>query len=52
MSVEDLESLHETICWRSRSGTREAIAEADREYAGGQTTSLEDVRAEYGLPLR
>ncbi|MGU3587248.1 type II toxin-antitoxin system Phd/YefM family antitoxin [Rhodococcus sp. C26F] len=52
MSAEDLESLHETIYWLSRSGTREAIAEADREYASGQTTSLEDLRAEYGLPPR
>ncbi|MEE2058023.1 type II toxin-antitoxin system Phd/YefM family antitoxin [Rhodococcus artemisiae] len=50
MSAEDLESLHETIYWLSRSGTREAVAEADHEYALGQTTSLEDLRAEYGLP--
>ncbi|MCK0091370.1 type II toxin-antitoxin system Phd/YefM family antitoxin [Rhodococcus sp. HNM0563] len=52
MSAEDLESLHETIYWLSRSGTREAVAEADQDYALGQTTSLEDLRAEYGLPPR
>ena len=52
ISVEDLESLHETIYWLSRPGTADAVAAADREYAAGETTSLDDLRAEYGLPPR
>lgn len=52
MSADDLESLHETIYWLSRPGTAEAVAVADREYAVGQTSSLDEVRAEHGLPPR
>lgn len=52
MSADDLESLHETIYWLSRPGTSEAAAEADGEYAAGTTTSLDDLRAAYGLPPR
>lgn len=50
MSADDLESLHETIYWLSRAGTAEAVAEADREYAAGATTSVDELRAAYGLP--
>lgn len=50
MSADDLESLQETIYWLSRPGTSEAVTEADREYAAGATTSLDDLRAAYGLP--
>lgn len=52
MSADDLESLHETIYWLSRAGIREAVAAADVEYAAGQTVSLEDLRAEHGMPPR
>ena len=52
ISVADLESLHETIYWLSRPGTAEAVTAADREYADGETTSLDDLRAEHGLPPR
>ncbi|MBC2592457.1 type II toxin-antitoxin system Phd/YefM family antitoxin [Rhodococcus aetherivorans] len=52
MSADDLESLHETIYWLSRSGTAESVAVADREYAAGQTASLDELRAEHGLPPR
>ncbi|KOS57720.1 type II toxin-antitoxin system Phd/YefM family antitoxin [Rhodococcus rhodochrous] len=52
MSADDLESLHETIYWLSRPGTAESVAVADREYAAGQTASLDEVRAEHGLPPR
>ncbi|WP_240918785.1 type II toxin-antitoxin system Phd/YefM family antitoxin [Rhodococcus sp. 14C212] len=45
MSVDDLESLQETIYWLSRPGTAESVAVADREYAAGRTTSLEELRA-------
>jgi len=50
MSADDLESLHETLYWLSRPGIRESIAEAESEYADGQTTSGLDLRAEFGLP--
>ncbi|MDF3281592.1 MULTISPECIES: type II toxin-antitoxin system Phd/YefM family antitoxin [unclassified Gordonia (in: high G+C Gram-positive bacteria)] len=50
MSADDLESLHETIYWLSRSGIRDDVATADAEYAAGHTTSLEDLRTEYGMP--
>lgn len=50
MSVDDLESLHETIYWLSRADTRDAVAAADAEYAAGQTISLEELRAEHGMP--
>lgn len=52
MSADDLESLHETIHWLSRSGTPEAVAMADREYAAGETISLDQLRAEHGLRQR
>ncbi|WP_416061835.1 type II toxin-antitoxin system Phd/YefM family antitoxin [Rhodococcus indonesiensis] len=52
MSADDLESLHETIYWLSRSGTAESVAVADREYAASRTASLDELRAEHGLPPR
>jgi len=50
MSSDDLESLHETLFWLSKPGTRESIAAAEREHTSGNTTSSADVRAEFGLP--
>lgn len=52
MSADDLESLHETIVWLSRSGTSTAIAEAEEAFAAGETGSGDDLRAEFGLPPR
>ncbi|MAU81590.1 type II toxin-antitoxin system Phd/YefM family antitoxin [Gordonia sp. Z-3] len=52
MSADDLESLHETIHWLSRRGTADAVAGADDEHAAGHTISLDDLRAEHGLPPR
>ncbi|MBF4476521.1 type II toxin-antitoxin system Phd/YefM family antitoxin [Rhodococcus rhodochrous] len=52
MSADDLESLHETIYWLSRADTRDAVAAADAEYAAGQTISLEELRAEHGMPSK
>jgi antitoxin YefM len=52
MSADDLESLHETLYWMSKPHIRESIAEAEREYAGGETTSGQDLRAELGLPAQ
>ena len=50
MSADDLESLHETIYWLSRAGVREDVATADAEYAAGETVSIDDLRAEHGMP--
>ena len=50
MSADDLESLHETIYWLSRAGLRDDVATADAEYAAGHTVSIDDLRAEHGLP--
>lgn len=44
MSADDLESLHDTIYWLSRATTTEAVAEADAEYAAGDTVSLDRLR--------
>jgi len=52
MSADDLESLQETVFWLSQPGIREDIAEAEREYAEGSTISGDDLRSEFGLPLR
>ena len=52
MSADDLESLHETLHWLSKPGTQQAIADAEREYTTGDTTSGSDLRAEFGLPPR
>lgn len=52
MSADDLESLNETLYWLSRPGIRESVADAEREYVAGETTSGEDLRAEFGLPPR
>jgi antitoxin YefM len=50
MAAEDLESLHETLYWLSRPGLRESLAEGEHEYAAGETTSGEELRAQFGLP--
>jgi len=50
MSTDDLESLHETLYWLSKPGTRESVAAAEREYDAGETVSGASVRAEFGLP--
>jgi antitoxin YefM len=50
MSADDLESLHETLHWLSQPGIGQSLADAEREYAAGETTTAEDLRAEFGLP--
>jgi antitoxin YefM len=52
MAVDDLESLHETMFWLSQPGIKGSLTEAEREYAAGETTSGEDLRAQFGLPAR
>ncbi len=52
MSADDLESLHETLYWLSKPGIREAIVQAEGEYAAGETISGDELRAEFGLPSK
>lgn len=52
MSADDLESLEETLFWLSQPGIARSIADASAEYAAGETTSGEDLRAAFGLPPR
>lgn len=50
MSADDLESLRETLFWLQQPGRlREDLAEGEREYEAGETTSGEELRARYGL---
>lgn len=50
MAADDLESLQETLFWLSKPGIAVSVAEAEREDVAGETTSGEDLRAEFGLP--
>lgn len=50
MSTDDLESMRETIYWLSQPGVRDAVEQAEREYAAGDTVGGDDLRDEFGLP--
>ena len=50
MSVDDLESLQETVFWLSRPGVREDIAAADAALPDGSAITGAQLRAELGLP--
>ncbi|MCA0435869.1 MAG: type II toxin-antitoxin system Phd/YefM family antitoxin [Austwickia sp.] len=50
MSADDLESLHETMYWLSRTGLRETIAEAEQAVSVGDTVTSAELRRELGLP--
>ncbi len=52
MSADDLESLHETLYWLSQPGIRDSVADAERQYAQGETTGGHKLAAESGLPRR
>lgn len=52
LSADDLESLQETIHWLSQPGIREDLEQARRDIAEGNTTSGDDLRAQFGLPPR
>jgi prevent-host-death family protein len=52
MSADDLESLHETLFWLQQPGVREDLAEGEREYMAGESSSGGQLRARYGLPAR
>lgn len=49
MSADDLESLNETLHALRTTGVVEELAQADADYAAGNTVSGEDIRRRYGL---
>jgi hypothetical protein len=52
MSVDEFDSLQETLISLKQPGIVEELARADRGYAAGRTISGEELRVRYGLPER
>jgi prevent-host-death family protein len=50
MSADDLDSLNETLHALRTAGVVDELAQADADYAAGNTVSGEDLRRRYGLP--
>jgi antitoxin YefM len=50
MSADDLDSLHETLHALRIPGLVDELAQADTDYAAGNTVSGEELRRRYGLP--
>ena len=50
MSVDDLDSLRETLFWLQQPGVREDLAEGEREHENSETLRGDQLRARYGLP--
>ena len=49
MSADDLDSLHETLHALRTPGLIDDLAQADADYAAGNTVSGEELRRRYGL---
>ncbi len=49
VSVDEWESLQETLFWQSQPGVGEDLAAARGEYETGQGVSGEEIRRRYGL---
>lgn len=49
MSADDLESLQETLHALRTSGVAEDLAQAEADFAAGNTVPAEEVRRRYGL---
>lgn len=49
MSADDLESLNETLHALRTPGVVAELAQADRDFAAGNTVSGDDVRRRFGL---
>lgn len=49
MSADDLESLNETLHALRTPGVVDELAQADVDYAAGNTISGNDIRQRYGL---
>jgi antitoxin YefM len=52
VGADEWESLQETLFWLSSPGTLEAIAEAEREHAAGETLDEQEVRSRFHTPRR
>jgi antitoxin YefM len=50
MSADDLDSLNETLHALRTPGFVDELAQADADYAAGNTVSGADLRRRYGLP--
>lgn len=50
ISADEWESIQETLFWQSQPGIREDLAQAEHDIGSGDTVSIGDVRARYGLP--
>ncbi len=50
MSADDLDSLQETLHALRIPGLVDELAQADADYAAGNTVSGEELRRRYGLP--
>jgi Antitoxin Phd_YefM, type II toxin-antitoxin system len=49
MSADDLDSLNETLHALRTPGIAEELAQADADYAAGNTVTGEEIRKRYGL---
>jgi antitoxin YefM len=49
MSADDLESLNETLHALRTPGLADELAQADADYAAGNTVSSNEIRRRYGL---
>jgi len=49
MSADDLESLQETLHALRTPGVAEDLAQAEADFAAGNTVSAEEIRRRYGL---
>ena len=50
VSVDEWESIQETLFWLSQPDVAADVAAADAESSGGTTISGEQLRQQYGLP--
>lgn len=50
LSIDEFDSLEETMISLAQPGLREELAQADRDYAAGRTISGDELRVRYGLP--
>ena len=52
ISVDEWESLQETLFWLSQPGIHESLAEAEDDIAAGRVHAESEVRRSLGLPER
>jgi len=52
MSIDEFDSLQETLISLAQPGILHDLAQADRDYLAGNTSSGEELRERYGLPQR